>query len=143
MPTILSKIREQASRVRPTATIAVGVGVGVSVALAACALYGTRDKKQPPPCHNNNNYKVRQFLTIHNKLLCWKQIHTDFTPMRNEGISGIAALANGPALTRSFPYVEMDRSYNLLRSVHSFRRYFCLSITNLKSSFISFVRIPC
>ncbi|XP_059047224.1 ATP-binding cassette sub-family D member 1 [Achroia grisella] len=54
MPAILSKIREQASRVQPT----VALGVGVGVALAACALYGTRDKKQPPPCNNNNNYKL-------------------------------------------------------------------------------------
>ncbi|CAH2244072.1 jg18134 [Pararge aegeria aegeria] len=56
MPAILTKIREQASRVQPTTTIALGVGVGV--ALAACAVYGTREKKQAPPCHNNNNYKV-------------------------------------------------------------------------------------
>ncbi|XP_063834969.1 ATP-binding cassette sub-family D member 1 [Ostrinia nubilalis] len=54
MPAILTKIREQASRVQPS----LAVGVGVGVALAACALYGTREKKQPPPCHNNNNYKV-------------------------------------------------------------------------------------
>ncbi|XP_052753137.1 ATP-binding cassette sub-family D member [Galleria mellonella] len=54
MPAIFSKIREQASRVQPT----VALGVGVGVALAACALYGTRDKKQTTPCNNNNNYKV-------------------------------------------------------------------------------------
>ncbi|XP_013196570.1 ATP-binding cassette sub-family D member 1 [Amyelois transitella] len=54
MPAILSKIREQASRVQPS----LAVGVGVGVALAACALYTTRDRKQSPPCHNNNNYKV-------------------------------------------------------------------------------------
>ncbi|XP_068624808.1 ATP-binding cassette sub-family D member 1 [Battus philenor] len=54
MPAILTKIREQAFRVQPT----IAVGVGVGVALAACAVYGTRDKKQPPTCHNNNNYKV-------------------------------------------------------------------------------------
>ncbi|CAK1546731.1 unnamed protein product [Leptosia nina] len=54
MPAILTKIREQAFRVQPT----IAVGVGVGVALAACALYGTREKKQAPPCHNNNNYKV-------------------------------------------------------------------------------------
>ncbi|CAH4036643.1 unnamed protein product [Pieris brassicae] len=63
MPAILTKIREQAFRVQPTATLAVGVGVGV--ALAACALYGTRDKKQPPPCHNNNNYKVAKNGKLH------------------------------------------------------------------------------
>lgn len=54
MPAILSKIREQASRVQPT----VALGVGLGVALAACAVYGTRDKKQLPACNNNNNYKV-------------------------------------------------------------------------------------
>ncbi|XP_034836826.1 ATP-binding cassette sub-family D member 1 [Maniola hyperantus] len=67
MPAILTKIREQAFRVQPTATIAVGVGVGV--ALAACAVYGTREKKQSPPCHNNNNYKVAkngQLQTVQN-----------------------------------------------------------------------------
>lgn len=54
MPAILTKIREQAFRVQPT----LAVGVGVGVALAACAVYGTREKKHSPPCHNNNNYKV-------------------------------------------------------------------------------------
>ncbi|XP_026731208.1 ATP-binding cassette sub-family D member 2 [Trichoplusia ni] len=54
MPAILTKIREQASRVQPS----IALGVGVGVALAACAVYGTRDKKQSPPCNNNNNYKV-------------------------------------------------------------------------------------
>ncbi|CAK1595610.1 unnamed protein product [Parnassius mnemosyne] len=61
MPAILSKIREQAFRVQPT----IAVGVGVGVALAACAVYGTREKKQPPPCHNNNNYKVAKNGTLH------------------------------------------------------------------------------
>ncbi|KAM3959933.1 LOW QUALITY PROTEIN: ATP binding cassette subfamily D [Aphomia sociella] len=60
MPAIFSKIREQASRVQPT--VALGVG---GVALAACALYGTREKKQPPPCHNNNNYKVAKNGKLH------------------------------------------------------------------------------
>lgn len=54
MPAILTKIREQASRVQPS----VALGVGVGVALAACAVYGTREKKHIPPCNNNNNYKV-------------------------------------------------------------------------------------
>ncbi|XP_050357047.1 ATP-binding cassette sub-family D member [Nymphalis io] len=54
MPAILTKIREQAFRVQPT----IAVGVGVGVALAACAVYGTREKKQTPPCNNNNNYKI-------------------------------------------------------------------------------------
>ncbi|CAH2099316.1 unnamed protein product [Euphydryas editha] len=54
MPAILTKIREQAFRVQPT----IAVGVGVGVALAACAVYGTREKKHSPPCHNNNNYKI-------------------------------------------------------------------------------------
>ncbi|XP_041984147.1 ATP-binding cassette sub-family D member isoform X2 [Aricia agestis] len=54
MPAILSKIREQASRVQPTLAVSVGVGV----ALAACAVYGTREKKHAPPCNNNNNYQV-------------------------------------------------------------------------------------
>ncbi|KAH9643957.1 hypothetical protein HF086_016507 [Spodoptera exigua] len=53
MPAILTKIREQASRVQPS----IALGVGVGVALAACAVYGTRDKKHAPPCNNNNNYK--------------------------------------------------------------------------------------
>ncbi|CAH0403603.1 unnamed protein product [Chilo suppressalis] len=56
MPAILTKIREQASRVQPS----VALGVGVGVALAACALYGTRERKQQPPCNNNNNYKVEK-----------------------------------------------------------------------------------
>ena len=60
MPAILTKIREQAFKVQPT----IAVGVGVGVALAACAVYGTREKKQSPPCHNNNNYKVSFFLLI-------------------------------------------------------------------------------
>ncbi|KAI8425549.1 hypothetical protein MSG28_011374 [Choristoneura fumiferana] len=53
MPAILTKLREQASRVQPS----IAVGVGVGVALAACALYGTRERKQPPCPNNNNNYK--------------------------------------------------------------------------------------
>lgn len=57
MPAILTKIREQASRVQPS----LALGVGVGVALAACAVYGTREKKQAPPCNNNNNYKVSLF----------------------------------------------------------------------------------
>ncbi|CAG4962267.1 unnamed protein product [Colias eurytheme] len=61
MPAILTKIREQAFRVQPT----IAVGVGVGVALAACAVYGTREKKQPP-CHNNNNYKVAKNGTLQN-----------------------------------------------------------------------------
>ncbi|KPJ17895.1 ATP-binding cassette sub-family D member 2 [Papilio machaon] len=60
MPAILTKIREQASRVQP----GIAVGVGVGVALAACAVYA-REKKQPPPCHNNNNYKVAKNGTLH------------------------------------------------------------------------------
>ncbi|XP_045539776.1 ATP-binding cassette sub-family D member [Papilio machaon] len=60
MPAILTKIREQASRVQPS----IAVGVGVGVALAACAVYA-REKKQPPPCHNNNNYKVAKNGTLH------------------------------------------------------------------------------
>ncbi|XP_050685130.1 ATP-binding cassette sub-family D member [Leptidea sinapis] len=60
MPAILSKIREQASRVQPS----IAVGVGIGVALAACAVYGTREKKQPPPCNNNNNYKVAKNGTL-------------------------------------------------------------------------------
>ncbi|XP_038219057.1 ATP-binding cassette sub-family D member [Zerene cesonia] len=60
MPAILTKIREQAFRVQPT----IAVGVGVGVALAACAVYGTREKKQSPPCHNNNNYKVAKNGTL-------------------------------------------------------------------------------
>ncbi|XP_049881483.1 ATP-binding cassette sub-family D member [Pectinophora gossypiella] len=63
MPAILTKIREQASRVQLQPSLAVGVGVGV--ALAACALYGTREKKQSPPCHNNNNYKVAKNGKLH------------------------------------------------------------------------------
>ncbi|GBP36056.1 hypothetical protein EVAR_29186_1 [Eumeta japonica] len=60
MPAILSKLREQASRVQP----GLAVGVGVGVALAACALYGTRERKVAPPCHNNNNnYKIYQTLS--------------------------------------------------------------------------------
>ncbi|KAJ0171186.1 hypothetical protein K1T71_013385 [Dendrolimus kikuchii] len=54
MPAILTKLREQASRVQPS----LALGVGVGVALAACAVYGTREKKQAPPCNNNNNYKL-------------------------------------------------------------------------------------
>ncbi|KAL4712440.1 hypothetical protein ACJJTC_007456 [Scirpophaga incertulas] len=61
MPAILSKIREQASRVQPS----VALGVGVGVALAACAVYGARERKQPPPCHNNNNYKVAKNGKLH------------------------------------------------------------------------------
>nr|ASS36023.1 ABCD2 [Samia ricini] len=61
MPAILSKIREQASRVQPT----VALGVGLGVALAACAVYGTREKKQPPACNNNNNYKVAKNGNLH------------------------------------------------------------------------------
>ncbi|XP_013168806.1 PREDICTED: ATP-binding cassette sub-family D member 2 isoform X1 [Papilio xuthus] len=60
MPAILTKIREQAFRVQPS----IAVGVGVGVALAACAVYA-REKKQPPPCHNNNNYKVAKNGTLH------------------------------------------------------------------------------
>ncbi|KAJ2941050.1 hypothetical protein O0L34_g13180 [Tuta absoluta] len=63
MPAILSKIREQASRVNLQPSLAVGVGVGV--ALAACALYGTREKKQTPTCQNNNNYKVAKNGKLH------------------------------------------------------------------------------
>ncbi|KOB66021.1 Uncharacterized protein OBRU01_21903 [Operophtera brumata] len=44
MPAILTKIREQASRVQPT----LALGVGLGVALAACAVYGAREKNQPP-----------------------------------------------------------------------------------------------
>uniref|UniRef100_A0A2A4JR80 ABC transporter domain-containing protein n=1 Tax=Heliothis virescens TaxID=7102 RepID=A0A2A4JR80_HELVI len=61
MPAILTKIREQASRVQPS----IALGVGVGVALAACAVYGTRDKKQTPPCNNNNNYKVTKNGKLH------------------------------------------------------------------------------
>ncbi|XP_045507506.1 ATP-binding cassette sub-family D member [Colias croceus] len=62
MPAILTKIREQAFRVQPT----IAVGVGVGVALAACAVYGTREKKQPPCHNNNNNYKVAKNGTLQN-----------------------------------------------------------------------------
>ncbi|KAF9414825.1 hypothetical protein HW555_007358 [Spodoptera exigua] len=62
MPAILTKIREQASRVQPS----IALGVGVGVALAACAVYGTRDKKHAPPCNNNNNYKVAKNGKLHN-----------------------------------------------------------------------------
>lgn len=61
MPAILSKIREQASRVQP----GLAVGVGLGVALAACALYGTREKKTSAPCQNNNNYKVAKNGKFH------------------------------------------------------------------------------
>ncbi|XP_028044341.1 ATP-binding cassette sub-family D member 2 [Bombyx mandarina] len=61
MPAILSKIREQATRVQPS----LALGVGVGVALAACAVYSTREKKQPPPCNNNNNYKILKNGNIH------------------------------------------------------------------------------
>ncbi|KAG6450216.1 hypothetical protein O3G_MSEX006443 [Manduca sexta] len=61
MPAILTKIREQASRVQPS----IALGVGVGVALAACAVYGTREKKQVPPCNNNNNYKVTKNGNLH------------------------------------------------------------------------------
>ncbi|XP_026317096.1 ATP-binding cassette sub-family D member 2 [Hyposmocoma kahamanoa] len=63
MPAILTKIREQASRVQLQPSLALGVGVGV--ALAACAVYGTREKKQAPPCNNNNNYKVEKNGKLH------------------------------------------------------------------------------
>lgn len=59
MPAILTKIREQASRVQPT----LALGVGLGVALAACAVYGAREKNQAPACNNNNNYKVCFLLT--------------------------------------------------------------------------------
>ncbi|XP_073958694.1 ATP binding cassette subfamily D isoform X2 [Choristoneura fumiferana] len=61
MPAILTKLREQASRVQPS----IAVGVGVGVALAACALYGTRERKQPPCPNNNNNYKVAKNGQLH------------------------------------------------------------------------------
>ncbi|XP_048000635.1 ATP-binding cassette sub-family D member-like [Leguminivora glycinivorella] len=61
MPAILTKIREQASRVQPS----IAVGVGVGVALAACALYGTRERKQAPCNNNNNNYKIAKNGELH------------------------------------------------------------------------------
>ncbi|CAB3255127.1 unnamed protein product [Arctia plantaginis] len=61
MPAILTKIREQASRVQPS----IALGVGVGVALAACAVYGTREKKQTQSCNNNNNYKVTKNGKLH------------------------------------------------------------------------------